>query len=163
MTLYVAQHGEALPKDVDPDRPLSEQGRTDVQRVGATLARAGLAVPHVLHSGKTRARQSAELLAERLAAPGSTPVEREGLKATDPAGDLAATVASWGEDALIVSHLPLVGRLVARLVAGDEEREVVAFQPGTVACLEPGEEGSGADGGGWRLAWMLRPGLAAAS
>ena len=27
MRIYLTQHGEAVPKDVDPDRPLSEQGR----------------------------------------------------------------------------------------------------------------------------------------
>lgn len=30
MRIYLVQHGLAIPKEVDPERPLSEQGREDV-------------------------------------------------------------------------------------------------------------------------------------
>ena len=63
MRLYLVQHGEALPKQVDPERPLSERGRSDVARVADFLKGAGIRVTRVAHSGKTRARQTAELLA----------------------------------------------------------------------------------------------------
>ena len=33
MRLYLTQHGLAVPKDVDTDRPLSEQGREDVRHL----------------------------------------------------------------------------------------------------------------------------------
>ncbi len=55
---------------------------------------------------------------------------------------------------MVVGHLPFMGRLASRLVAGSEEANVAAFQPGTVACLERAD-----DGGGWALAWMVRPEL----
>ncbi len=64
---------------------------------------------------------------------------------------------------MVVGHLPFMGRLVSHLVAGSEDADVVAFQPGTVACLEraDGEDAEdGEDGeGDWAVAWMVWPGL----
>ena len=37
MRIYLTQHGLAVPKDVDPDRPLNEQGREDVRRLAELL------------------------------------------------------------------------------------------------------------------------------
>jgi len=37
MRIYLTQHGPAVPKDVDPDRPLNEQGREDVRRLADFL------------------------------------------------------------------------------------------------------------------------------
>jgi Histidine phosphatase superfamily (branch 1) len=69
MRLYLMQHGAALAKDVDPARPLSEQGEQDVRRIAAFLARAGVGVGRIWHSGKRRAEQTAELLAAALPPP----------------------------------------------------------------------------------------------
>ena len=66
MRIYLTQHGLAVPKDVDPDRPLSEQGRQDVQRLADFLKNTGAQVEQVLHSGKTRAEQTATILAPAL-------------------------------------------------------------------------------------------------
>ena len=67
MFLYLVQHGEALTKEADPDRPLSEAGRANVEHLAGFLAGRSLRVARVLHSGKTRARQTAEILAAALA------------------------------------------------------------------------------------------------
>ena len=47
MKLYLVQHGEACAKDVDPQRPLTEQGRADVDRLARLLASAGVRVERV--------------------------------------------------------------------------------------------------------------------
>ena len=47
-----------------------------------------------------------------------------------------------------------MSKMVSRLVTGDEEETVVHFKPGSVACLERGE-----NGGGWTVQWFLRPEL----
>ena len=52
MRIYLTQLGLAAPNDVDPDRPLSEQGREDVRRLADFLGSAGIEVEQVLHSGK---------------------------------------------------------------------------------------------------------------
>ncbi len=152
MRLYVAQHGHALAKEVDPDRPLSDAGRADVARVAAFLARAGVRAEHVVHSGKTRAAQTAEALAAAIA-PGTAAEARAGIDPNDDPKPVARELAGGARDTLLVGHLPFVAGLVARLCAGTKGRRVVAFEPGSVACLERGEDGE------WALAWMVRPEL----
>ena len=152
MKLYLVQHGEALAEELDPARPLSAAGEADVRNVAAFLAGRELAVARIAHSGKLRARQTAELLAEALA-PRPAVAERRHLNPNDPPEDLARELAKWAEDAMLVGHLPFMGRLVALLVSGQPHNDIVAFTPGSVVCLEA----TGA--GRWSLAWMLRPEL----
>ena len=95
MKLYLVQHGEALPKEVDSDRPLSDQGQQDVERLARFLANRGVRVSQVWHSGKTRARQTAELLAAALA-PGVKAEARAGLAPNDPTEAFAEMGWPWG-------------------------------------------------------------------
>ena len=41
MRVYLVQHGDAVPKEVDPDRPLSDTGRQDIERLAKFLNRIG--------------------------------------------------------------------------------------------------------------------------
>lgn len=81
MRIYLVQHGAALAKDVDPARPLSEQGEQDVRRIAAFLARAGVGVGRIWQSGKRRAEQTAEQLAAALP-PHPKPEARDGMDPT---------------------------------------------------------------------------------
>ena len=151
MRLYLVQHGEALAKDVDPERALSETGQTDVSRLAAFL-KGRVRVSAVMHSGKTRARQSAELLAAALA-PG-LPVEAvSGIQPKDAVEPFMQLISTAGKDTLVVGHLPFMAKLVARLVSGSEETDIVAYRPGSMVCLH---SENGAD---WQIAWMIRPEL----
>ena len=85
MRVYLAQHGLAEPKEIDPERPLSEQGHEDVRRLAAFLEGKGLRVEQALHSGKTRAEQTAALLARALLAGGRFKAY-PGLAPNDPVG-----------------------------------------------------------------------------
>jgi phosphohistidine phosphatase len=151
MRLYLVQHGPALPAAEHPDRPLTDQGRREVEAVAALLARGQPPVSRIVHSGKTRARQTAEMLADHLT-PGQPVEAAAGLDPNDPVEPWIATVNGWTEDGLLVGHQPFLGQLVSRLVLG-EERALVDYRPGTVVCLEP----TGA--GGWRIVGMLGPAL----
>ncbi len=152
MRLFLVQHGDAVAKSVDPDRPLSQAGRRDVARLAAFLAESRIGATRVLHSGKTRARETAEILARALA-PEAEIEAASGLDPNHPTDALARRVAGWADDTLVVGHLPFMDRLVARLVAGDEAVSVAAFRPGGLVCLER------AEAGGWSIAWMIRPEL----
>lgn len=154
MKLYLVQHGEACAKEVDPNRPLTDQGRGDIDRLAAFLERASIRVERVIHSGKLRAVQTAERLAEAIA-PG---VELEASGLISPKDNPKAfdwQSESWDRDTLIVGHLPFMARLVSHLVIQDENRPFTAFRPGTVVCLEPSEDGR------WQIDWMIRPELLA--
>jgi phosphohistidine phosphatase len=151
MRLYLAQHGEAVAKEVDPDRPLSARGRTDVERVAALLA-GHVDVTRIVHSGKTRARETARLLAATLAP--DRPVQQlDGLAPNDPVAPLARRIIDAAEDTLLVGHLPFMAKLLSHLVAATEDAGIVAFCPGALACLELGEDTR------WRILWMVRPEL----
>jgi hypothetical protein len=45
MRFYLTQHGLALPKDVNPDRPRSSQGRDEVRRLTDVLGNADMLTP----------------------------------------------------------------------------------------------------------------------
>ncbi len=55
---YLAQHGEALSKEVDPERALSERGRKDVERVAGFLKRS---IPSAFKNSSTAAGGGTEL------------------------------------------------------------------------------------------------------
>lgn len=149
MKLYLMQHGDALSKEQDPERPLSPAGEAAV-RAMAELLRGKLHPVRILHSGKLRARQSAELLAR--AVPGVAPQAVEGLAPNDDTAAFAAQIAQWDEEVVLVGHLPFMARLATRLLGADEAGPLVAYQTGSVLCLQRTE-------GVWQVAWMVRPEL----
>lgn len=154
MRCYLVQHGDALPKERDPERPLSERGRADIARL-ADFLRGRVRVARVVHSGKTRARQTAELLASAIAPP-DAPIEvMPGIEPLNAVAPVAAQIAGWSAETLLAGHEPFLGKLVALLVTGDETSDVVAFEPGTLVALERGSHGR------FRILFMLRPGLLA--
>jgi phosphohistidine phosphatase len=152
MKLYLVQHGEACAKEDDPDRPLTDQGKADIDRLAAFLKQAGIRVERVIHSGKLRAAQTAERLANAIA-PG---VELESSGIINPNDNPKAfdwQSDSWDRDTLVVGHLPFMAKLVSHLVIDDENRSITAYRPGSVVCLER------EDGTHWQLDWMVRPEL----
>jgi phosphohistidine phosphatase len=152
MKLYLVQHGEALSDTVDPARPLSDAGREDVGKMAAFFAARPLSLDRIAHSGKLRARQTAEILSAVLA-PGKPVEQCAGLSPNDPPDGFARELAGWSEDVMVVGHLPFLGRLAGLLVSGDPDGGLVAYRPGSVVCLEQGGEND------WAVAWMLRPEL----
>lgn len=58
MKLYLVQHGEACTKDVNTERPLTDQGKRDIDRLATFFTQADIQVSRVVHSGKLRAKQT---------------------------------------------------------------------------------------------------------
>jgi len=152
MRVYLVQHGQAKSKEEDPDRHLTDKGIADVRKVAAFLNRIGLKVSAVWHSGKVRAEQTAAILAGAVLPEGKA-TQREGLAPNDPVGPVAVELNAAEDDVILVGHLPFVGRLASRLIAGDESAQAVAFRQGGVVCIERGEGGSST------LCWMIVPDL----
>ena len=61
MHLYLVHHGDAVGPEIDPRRPLSERGREAIERLAVAAAARGARPAVVWHSGKLRARQTAEI------------------------------------------------------------------------------------------------------
>lgn len=150
MKLYLVQHGDAVSKQEDPGRSLSERGAQEVQAVATFLGDAGVKVARVWHSGKRRAEQTAEILAKVVLSGGRVAVV-EGISPNDPVGEFATDADVWEEDTLVVGHLPFMSRLVSLLTSGDTDTEMVQYKPGSLVCLER------LDAEQWVITWMLRP------
>lgn len=151
MKLFLVQHGESVAKEIDEDRPLSDTGAKDVEQMAARMRKVGVNVRRVAHSGKTRAEQTAQLLASAVCT-ASNLEELPGLAPLDPVAGIALLTEQWTEDTLLAGHQPFMGKLAAHLLCGDEEAVRFGFVPGTVVCLERGEERV------WTLSSMSRPG-----
>ena len=151
MNLYLVQHAEAKREEEDPERPLSEKGWTDIRKVAAYITEhIDINVSAIMHSGKTRARQTAEALAEYLNPPEGIK-EAEGL---DPLAEPSAWVgrlAETKEDTILVGHLPHLLKLSAHLLSQDETKKILEFQMGGIVCLRKDELGT------WSVQWMIIP------
>jgi phosphohistidine phosphatase len=149
MELYLVQHGQATSKDEDAARPLTEGGREDVVRVARFAATAGVRPAAVYHSGKLRARQTAEILAAELWAGEAS--KAPGLLPNDDPAAAAGMLDSLDSPAMLVGHLPQLSGLCSLLVAGDSELQVVRFRTGGIVGLAKDESGT------WGMNWMLTP------
>jgi phosphohistidine phosphatase len=148
MRLYLVQHAEAKREEEDPARPLTERGTWDAERVAEFLSRAGIEVNRILHSGKTRALQTAEILAKKLHA---------GVEQSDALEPLANAelwtklLEGMDEDLMLVGHMPHLGKLCSRLLTKAEGLKI-GFKPGSVVCLRREAED-------WTFLWMITPDL----
>ena len=149
MEVYLVRHGEATSEAEDPLRPLSQRGRLEVTRVARAAARAGVSVGIVCHSGKLRARQTAEILAEHLE-PGKGTSAIAGLAPHDDPEAARRLIEQATEPVVLVGHLPHLSRLVSLLLVGEPGREIVTLHAGGIAALGRREAG-------WRLLWLMSP------
>ena len=152
MKLYLVQHGEAKPREVDPDRHLTEKGIRDARRIAAFLKPLKISVDAVWHSGKPRAAETADILAQPLNVKRRVK-ERKDLSPNDPVGPTAEKILSAGKDLMIVGHLPFLTKLASSLITGREDEEIIAFQYAGVVCLER------AEGESFAVRWMVTPEL----
>jgi len=142
--LYLVQHGQSKTEDEDPERPLTDQGVEDVARVAHhAVAQLGVRPTRVFHSGKTRARQTAEAWGEMLDAD------------VEQADALAPTIwlerlRSEADDLMLVGHLPHLARLAGLLLIGAADRSVVRFRQGGLVRLERTDTG-------WVVSAVLPP------
>ncbi len=151
MRLYLVQHAEAKRKEEDPSRPLSEKGEQDIRRVAKYAEKhLRIQVEQIVYSGKLRAKQTAEVLAERL-----NPVKgvtvAEGLEPLADPRVWESQLAETIEDIMIVGHLPHLSKLTSHLLTGDETKEVVTFRMAGITYLERDESGR------WTVRWMITP------
>lgn len=150
MAIYLVQHAECLPKEQDPAKGLSDEGIANATRIAQVAAGYAVPVARILHSGKKRARQTAEIFASYLSPPEGL-AETEGIKPLDDValfGDRLAPAA----DTLIVGHLPFMERLTAYLVTGAADKPIFKFQNAGIVCLDvlPDSES-------WVIRWTLMP------
>jgi len=152
MALYLVQHGKSLPKDVDPDQGLSDEGIAESKRIADVARGYQVKVSLIEQSGKKRARQTAEIFAEALNPAGGVAAV-SGLK---PLDDVAAVADNLDATAntMLVGHLPFMERMASFLVTGSADKPIFKFQNSGIVCLKKDP-----DSGSWLIVWTLMPNI----
>jgi phosphohistidine phosphatase len=159
MLLTVWRHGEAGMAPIDQSRTLTARGISDVQTGAAAFAEMlelrALSAPSRLYFSRwQRTRETADLIARVFPHLPTQP-----LDALIPGSTVEAALSSLqdlpdlGEHVLIVSHQPLVSRLVDTLLG--ERGRVPPLAPGSFACIE--FDGLPAPGCGLLRYWAAPP------
>ena len=152
MALFLVQHGKSLPKEEDPDQGLSRQGIEETQSMAEIAAEQNVQITRIIHSGKKRALQSAEIFMKILE-PEAGIVKGPGLAPMDDVITFSKTI-NIEDNIMVVGHLPFMERLVSYLVAGSSETLVVKFQNSGIVCLDTED-----DSQTFYLRWALFPRL----
>ena len=154
MRCYLIQHGKSKGKAEDPSRSLTAAGIDESTRMSEFLSQIGLSVSLIKHSGKTRAQQTATILARAV---GSRSEHSEGLAPLDDPELVAGYLAETSHDVMLVGHLPHLEGLFSILLTGKPDQKPVEFQNSGVVCLERNQDLS------WSLVWLMTPELVGAS
>jgi len=149
MDFFLVRHGEAKPEYEDPRHPLTDGGRSGVEKVARAAAAKKIKIAEILHSDKLRAKETAEILAGVLS-PARGIREISGLSPEDDPFTAKAEIEAADDSLMLIGHLPHLNRLAALLLTGDSENTVVDFSPATMVCLSRGR-------GAWSVSWILRP------
>ena len=150
MALYLVQHGKSLPKDKDPQKGLSQEGIAETERIAQAAKEYAVTVLKITHSGKTRARQTAEIF-EAALKPLDGIHEGSGLNPLDDVTVFADTIDST-KDIMLVGHLPFMERLTSYLITGYFEKPVFKFQNSGIVCLDKDLAAES-----WVIKWTLMP------
>ena len=126
LTLSLLRHAKSDwddPSLKDFDRPLARRGQEAAPRIGAYMAREGLAPDHILCSPAVRARQTLDLVLPRLAG-GPTVVYEDSFYLAAPSVLLARLrkIEAKVQHVLVIGHDPGMQGLALEL-AGDGESE----------------------------------------
>ena len=139
MHVYLVRHGEANGEDVDPERHLSGRGADEFRQIAAAaVSELGMRPARVLHSGKARARETAEIWSRLIDA---DMAEGDGLAPNDDPSIWATRLEAETDDVMLVGHLPHLERLVGLLVTGDADAAVAGFPAGGLVALERTDDG----------------------
>ena len=146
MFVYLVHHGDAVGPDVDHRRPLSTAGQVHVERIAAEAAARGANPGIVWHSGKLRAKQTAEAF-WRACNPLAELSATRDLQPDDSPQWIAERLRAETRDILIAGHFPHLPRVFALLTASHDER---AFPLHGVVALSSDDQGAT-----WREVWRL--------
>ena len=149
----LVHHGDAVSPEVDPRRPLSPEGREAVERLAAEAAARGVRPAVVWHSGKLRAKQTAEAFWRACNALAELSASRD-LQPDDPPTWIRDRLRAEPRDLLIAGHFPHLPRLLELLV-GARPDCAPAHQPASFPLHGAVALQTVDDGETWTELWRL--------
>ena len=138
MRLYLIHHGVAVGPEEDARRPLSNVGMAGVARIAAKAAGLGAKPDVVWHSGKLRAKQTAQEFWRACNALAEFAVSKD-LQPDDPPQWVRDRLRGESRDVAIAGHFPFLPRLLALLTTGGEAG--VDFPLNGIVALVTHDEG----------------------
>jgi phosphohistidine phosphatase len=150
MKLYLIQHAKAASKEVDPERSLTEEGCCEIQKVAVFIKSLNLSIDYLWHSGKKRAQQTADILAE-VTTINKEYTARDGLAPNDDVKQIEKQIMSKKQAIMIVGHLPFLSKLASLLLTGSDSSDTVAFKNAGIVCLNYDDDNR------WHIDWMITP------
>jgi phosphohistidine phosphatase len=153
MEIYMMQHGEALPKEEDPQKGLSKEGERQIGLSAKAISRLGIVFDLIISSPKKRARQTAEIVAKELNYPIDKMEVSSHFEPLSPPADAISYLNSFMDKGriFIAGHLPSLAEIASELMS--EGHIFIQFQMGCVCCVDveelPTHKG--------RLIWHLTP------
>ena len=152
-SLFLVRHGRPVPKEIDPNKPLSDEGKIEVERIADFIRKNHILPDAVYHSGKTRAVQTAEIIFKKLKSD-KVPEEKVGISPLDHPSIIAEEINETEYNPMIVGHLPHLARLTSWLVSGNDSESIVEFKPAGTICLQRDRAKKK-----WHVSWVIFPEL----
>ncbi len=150
MFLYLVQHGEAKKEEEDPSRGLTKKGMDDVWKTATFVQKIISPDVKIVHSGKTRALQTARIIAD-FVKPKVDAAEAADLAPMDDPGMWAGKLREMTDNIMLVGHLPHLAKLAGLLLCDNATKPVVEFRMGGIVCLKRSDDGT------WSLLWAVVP------
>jgi phosphohistidine phosphatase len=145
--LYLLHHAAAVEADVDPQRPLSPEGRAHAVRLAAAAAERGVRPDAIWHSGKLRARQTADGIRSACNPLAEFSAIR-GLQPTDPPEWIRDRLVGDEREVLLAGHFPSLPRILHLLVTGAADGGAGEFPLHGLVALERHENL-------WMVKWKI--------
>ncbi|HEX5166787.1 MAG TPA: phosphohistidine phosphatase SixA [Thermomicrobiales bacterium] len=163
MEIYIVRHGDAIDRN-DPQitsdamRWLTDEGRDEVAVSARLLQKLGVRPDLVMTSPMVRARQTAEIISDRIG-PAGGPVTSDDLVYGGSLAGVLEDILQHGKPKSVVlaGHMPSVGALVGYLAWARPEAGV-PFRTAEVARVDLPDDALEAGFGDLR--WLIPPKIA---
>jgi len=135
MKLFLIQHAQAKSKEEDPERGITEEGYVITSKIANFAKQIQIEVRKIYHSGKKRAKETAEIFSEYL-----EPIDglesAKGLNPLDSHLIWAGLLSEIDDNIILIGHLPHLQKLCSFLVSKNESKENIKFKNSGIVCLE---------------------------
>lgn len=160
MQLYLVRHGDALDRasagvETDGERYLSDEGREETAWTADLLKKLGVKPDVVISSPLVRARQTAEIIQERIGPEGEIAISEHLIHGGSFMGILDDIRAHGAPKRVVLAgHMPSIGEMVGWLV-WNERRMAVRMRTASVARIDLPDDRLAP---GWGdLRWLFPP------
>jgi len=153
MILYLVRHAQPKSRNEDPDPSLSTAGIDEIEKTAGYAAEIkSILINKILHSGKTRAYQTAQILAKHTSAENNIE-QTDGLKPMDNPAIWKRRLNDINENIALVGHLPYMSNLTELLLKDQDSNTHLEFHTATIVCLQRNEKQR------WELHWVISPNM----